>query len=344
MASCNPDNYRIAVLTDHGEKENVVKAWIPVVDYLSVQIPNSTFEVVPLYYDEFSPVVSNNSVDFFYSNPMLYVEMARLHGAGRIATFQPTWNNSTYAGMGGVIFTKNERDDINSLQDLKGRSFIAVNEHSLGGYLAANGEFHQNDISSYDFSKLTFANSQEDVVFSVIEGKADAGTVRSGVLESMISDGSMDADEIKILNMKEYNDYPFAVSTELYPDWVFAKTKNTPDDISKEITIALLSMPSNSEAAISIGASGWTVPADYSPVDRLMRELSYGMYVGHDKISFKEACSQHWYVLVFFILIVALFEVHSHWMLDRKKKSQLEASNRLKDLFTDIMRHDLMNL
>jgi signal transduction histidine kinase len=30
-------------------------------------------------------------------------------------------------------------------------------------------------------------------------------------------------------------------------------------------------------------------------------------------------------------------------MLEMKKKSQLEASNRLKDLFTDIMRHDLMN-
>ena len=345
-ASCGSnqsDIYRIGVLSIFGDKDDLKATWIPVVDYLEDSIPGSSFEIVPLEYDEFSQLPESKHIDFFYCNPTLYVEMARIYGAGRIATIQPVWNNSSYAGMGGVIFTRADRDDINSLKDLKGRSFVAVSDKSLGGYLAASGEFDHVDINGDDFSEITFANSQKDVVLSVIDGYIDAGTVRTGVLESMIAEGVIDKGDVKVLNRKEYDDYPFMSSTELYPEWVFARTASTPDEISKLITIALMSMPADSEAAISIGASGWTVPADYSPVDRLMRDLGYGMYADYGKITLKEAVLQHWYFLGFIIMLCVLFLVHSHWMNDRKEKSQLEASNRLKDLFTDIMRHDLMN-
>lgn len=335
--------YRVGVLSVYGDKDDLKERWAPVVDYLANNIPDSGFEIVPLEYGEFSQTLKSNHIDFFYSNPVLYVEMARVHGAGRIATFQPAWDNSSYVGMGGVIFTKADRTDINSLQDLKGKSFMAVSDTSLGGYLAARNEFYLENIDDGDFSEMTFANSQRNAVFSVVEGDVDAGTVRTGVLELMIREGVIDKGDVKILNRKEYDGYPFLISTELYPDWAFAKTASTSDDISKSMAIALLSMPADSEAAISIGSSGWTVPADYSSVDGLMRELRYGMYVDYGKITLKDAFAQYWYILVFVIMLFVLLQVHSRWMLEMKKKSQLEASNRLKDLFTDIMRHDLMN-
>ncbi|SDF36591.1 His Kinase A (phospho-acceptor) domain-containing protein [Methanolobus vulcani] len=346
FASCESNEshtYRIGVLSIYGDKGDLKGTWSPMVDYLEDTIPNSSFEIVPLEYDVFSQKIKAKRIDFFYCNPLLYVEMSRLHGAGRIATVQPFWNNSSYAGMGGVIFTKAGRDDINSLKDLKGDSFVAASDKSLGGYLASSGEFHLVDINDADFSKITFVNSQKDVVLSVIEGEIDAGTVRTGVLESLIRDGVVHKGDVKILNTKEYDDYPFISSTKLYPDWVFAKTASTSDEISKLMTIALLTMPADSKAAISIGASGWTVPADYSSVDSLMRDLRYGMYVDYGKISLKDVFIQYWYILVFIILIFVLFAVHSRWMLDKKEKSQLESSNRLKDLFMDIMRHDLLN-
>jgi signal transduction histidine kinase len=335
--------YRIGVLSIYGDKDGLKDAWVPVEDYLTDKIPGSSFEVIPLDYDDFSQQIDSNRIDFFYCNPLLYVEMARVHGAGRIATFQPSWNNSSYVGMGGVIFTRSDREDINSLQDLKGKSFMAVSDESLGGYLASKGEFNLVDINEDDFSEIKFDNSQRNAVLSVIEGETDAGTVRAGVLELLIAEGVIDKDDVRILNKKEYDDYPFMVSTELYPDWVFAKTASTSDDISKSMAIALLTMPAGSEAAISIGASGWTVPADYSPVDNLMRDLRYGMYIDYGKITLKEAVTQYWYILGFIVMLFVLFAVYSRWMLDKKEKSQLEASNGLKDLFTDIMRHDLLN-
>lgn len=335
--------YRIGVLSVNGDKVDLQDTWVPVTDYLSDNVPDSLFETVPLSYDEFSQTVATNSIDFFYCNPLLYVEMAHVHGAERISTFQPVWNHSSYAKMGGVIFTSADRNDINSLQDLKGRSFLAVSESSLGGYLAAANEFHLNDIENDDFGEVAFSNSHEKVVLAVVEGNVDAGTVRTGILEQMIREGIIDPDDIKILNKKDYAGYPLFVSTGLYPDWAFAKMVSTSDEVSKNVAIALLSMPADSDAAIALGSGDWTVPADYYLVDELMRELKYGMYLDYGKVTFKEAFIQHCHLLMIIILGLVLFGVYSCWMLDKKKKSQLEASNRLKDLFTDIMRHDLLN-
>ena len=335
--------YRIGVLSVNEDKPDLKETWVPVTDYLSDNVPDSRFEAVPLRYDEFSQTVATGSIDFFYCNPILYVEMARVHGAGRIATFQPVWNNSLYTGMGGVIFTSAHKDDINSLQDLKGSSFMAVSESSLGGYVAAAGELHIHDIDSDDFDEMTFANSQEKVVLAVVEGKVDAGTVRTGILEQMILKGMIGPADINVLDRKEYDGYPFLVSTELYPDWAFAKIASTSDDVSKNVGIALLSMPADSEAAVVLGSNGWAIPADYSPVDELMRELRYGMYVDYGKMTFKETFIECWHLLMIVVLGLVLYGVHSRWMYDKKKRSELEASNRLKDLFTDIMRHDLLN-
>ncbi len=344
LVSCESNVYRIGVLSVYGERENSMESWIPTADYLSDSIQNSTFEVLPLDYDEFISVVNNDNIDFFYTNPMLYVEMAHKNGASRIATFQPSWNNSSYSGFGGVILTRADRDDIKSLKDLKGKSFMAVSERSLGGFLAAAGELQLNGIDYSDyFDELTFGHTHDNVVLAIVSGDVDAGTVRTGTLEKMVLEGKINIEDIKVLNQKEYDGYPLLVSTDLYPDWAFAKTGSTPGDISKEVSIALLSMPPNSNAAMAIGSSGWAVPADYISVDNLMRELRIGLYIHYGQVSLTDFFIQHWYVLTLLFMFFIIMEVNSRWMLDKAKKAKLEDSNNLKDLFTDIMRHDLLN-
>ncbi len=344
VVNCESNVYKIGVLSVYGEKDTTMEQWAPTEEYLSTSIPNATFEVIPLNYDEFFFVMNNEGIDFFYSNPMVYVEMARIYGAGRIATFQPMWDNSSYDGFGGVILTRADRDDINSLQDLKGKSFMAVSEESFGGFLAGAGELQHNDINyNTDFNELTFGKTHDKVVLSIINGDVDAGTVRTGTLEKMALEGKINVKDIKVLNQKEYENFPLLVSTDIYPEWMFGKTASTSDDISNKVSIALLSMPSNSNAAITLGSSGWSVPASYSPVDNLMKELRVSLYVDYGKVSPTQAIIQYWYVLALIFMLFIIFEVHSRLMLEKAKKSKLEDSNELKDLFADIMRHDLLN-
>jgi signal transduction histidine kinase len=344
VVNCESDNYIIGVLSVHGEKNDTIDQWAPTAEYLTTSIPNETFEVIPLDYDEFIPAVTNEDIDFYYANPIVCVELARLHGAGRIATFQPMWNNSSYTGFGGVIFTRADRVDINSLQDLEGRSFMAVSEESFGGFLAPAGELKHNGIDyKTDLGELTFGQTHDKVVLAIINGDVDAGSVRTGTLERMALEGSIDIEDIKVLNQKDYTGYPFLVSTDLYADWMFGKIASTPDGISNKVSIALLSMPTDSNAFIELDSNGWSVPASYSPVDNLMKELRVSLYVDYGKVSPTQLLIQCWYVLVLILMLIFLMKVHSRLTLEKAKKAQLEESNRLKDLFTDIMRHDLIN-
>jgi phosphate/phosphite/phosphonate ABC transporter binding protein len=344
VVSCEPNIYKIGVLSVYGEKENSIELWTPTADYLSESIPNSDFEIIPLDYDDFVLAVSNDEIDFFYANPMLYVEMERSYGSSRIATFQPMWNNSSYLGLGGVIFTRADRADINSLQDMKGKSFMAVSEKSDGGFLIPMGELLHDGIDyRSDIGSLTFGHTHDNVVLAIINGYADVGTVGTGTLEKMVLEGKIDMEDVKVLNQKEYENYPLLVSTDIYPDWAFAKTSFTPDDISKEVSIALLMLPSNSTAAMDLDSTGWAVPEDYSSIDNLMRDLRIGPYINYGMVPLAEVFIQHWYVFALIFMLFVTVEVHSRLMVEREKKLKLEASNKLKDLFTDIMRHDLLN-
>ncbi|MDY0386626.1 MAG: sensor histidine kinase [Methanolobus sp.] len=344
VINCEPNSYRIGVLSVYGDKENSMELWTPTANYLSLSIPNSSFEIVPLDYDDFALTVGNDDVDFFYANPMLYVEMERNYGASRIATFHPVWNNSPYSGLGGVIIANASRDDINSVQDLEGRSFMAVSEFSFGGFLAAMGELQRSGIDfRKDLGEIKYGHTHDNVVFAIVKGDVDAGTVRAGTLEKMVLEGKINIEDVKVLDQKEYDDYPFLASTDIYPGWAFAKTSSTPDNISKEVSIALLRIAPNSTPAIALASNGWSVPADYSSIDELMRELRIGPYIDYGVVSLADVLVQHWYVFILILMLFIIIEVHSRLAVEKIKKSKLETSNKLKDLFTDIMRHDLLN-
>lgn len=342
-ASCNDNVCKIGILSVREENDNLTDVWGPTIDYLSEAVPGAQFVIMPLHYDNFSTAVEKGEVDFFYSNPMLYMEMERNYGASRLATIYPLWNNTSYSGLGGVIFTRADRNDINYERDLRGKSFMAVDEHSFGGFLAAMGELRINRVETDDFETIEFGETHDDVVLAVLNGEVDAGTVKTGVLERMALEGQIDLREIKVIGQKEPENYPFLVSTTLYPDWVFAKTKATSDNISKNVTIALLVLPPDSAPLKAMGLEGWNVPPDYTSIDNLMRVMRVDPYENYGVVTLTDMFIQHWYILTLIILVFILMEVHSRLMVEKANKSRLEISNKLKDLFTDIMRHDLLN-
>ena len=110
---------------------------------------------------------------------------------------------------------------------------------------------------------------QDKIVYAVLNGKVDAGTVRTATLERMANDGLIDINAFKVINKKENNNFPFVHSTLLYPEWPIAKLTSTSDELAKAVSVALLNLTAGSEAAIKARIAGWTVPLDYFPVQHL---------------------------------------------------------------------------
>ena len=127
----------------------------------------------------------------------------------RIATLKNKWDSNTLTAFGGVIFCRDDRQDIRDLHDLKRKRFMAVEETSLGGWQAAWREFKAAGIDPYrDFNKLELANTHDAVVYAVHDSTVDAGTVRTDTLERMTESGLIDPAIFRILNQKLKKDFP----------------------------------------------------------------------------------------------------------------------------------------
>jgi len=256
--------------------------WQPTADYLTEKIPGYEFKIFPIVnLREFSRFAGEGKVDFIITNPSSYVDIEVNFGASRLLTLKnKSAGVSELMQFGSVIFTQADNNEINDLKDLKGKNLIAVSEPAFGGWTVAWREMKKQNFDPYsDLGKLFFAGGdQRDVIKAVKARRMDAGVVRSDMIERMANEGEIAKDEFKLINPKQVADYPYWLSTELYPEWAFAKINSTSDELAQKVTIALLQLSSNSKAAEKGNYSGWTIPLSYQPVHDLMKELNIGPY------------------------------------------------------------------
>jgi|GEM_PF-2468558 len=297
---------RIGVLANLG-KETARRMWSPTADYLTATIPGHTVTIVPLDFEEINGAVKQRQVDFVLANPGIYVELEHDHGVARIATLDTLWEGAAYNLFGGVIFTRPERDDIAGLRDLKGKTFMAVHETSYGGWYAAWRELRAAGVyPARHFSRLLFTGeNQERVVFGVLNNEADAGTVRTGILERLIKEGRVNPGDFKILHPQKVPGFPLLLSTRLYPEWAFARLRDTSDELAKKTAAALLNMPASASAAQAGGIAGFTVPCDYQPIHELMQELRLGAYKEYGKVTLGVFVRQYRYWIAVVLVLIA---------------------------------------
>lgn len=296
----------IGVLSHRGD-QFTSDAWDPTAYYLTNQLPEYDFEIMPLDFDDVDPAVKNGDVDFILVNPGIYVNLEYKYRVSRLATMNNRRaDNASYKIFGGVIFTRRQRDDIQTLEDLRGKSFMAVDETSLGGFQMAWRELNKTGINPYkDFSRLEFGGIHDKVVNAVVNGEVDAGTVRTDILERMSRAHALDMDAIRIINPQHNAEFPFQHSTSLYPEWPFSKLQHTPDTLAKKVALALFQMPADHPAARSGNYAGWDIPLDYQQVHELFRELKLPPYDVIGRFTLQDAIRKYWYwaVLALFALL-----------------------------------------
>lgn len=322
-----PQTISIGVLAKSGE-DIAVEKWSATADYLSATLPDFHFTITPLGFKEIHQAVQQNRVDFVLTNPAFYVELEKLYGISRIATLinqnLPGQQTTTF---GGVIFTKTGRHDINTLADLKGKSFMAVDSLSFGGWIVAWREFHKQAMDPFsDFSFLRYAGTHEGVVHAVLAGTVDAGTARTDTLERMAENGTIRLKDLKILHQRTEQGFPFLLSTALYPEWPMAATKTTPDRIARLVAGALMTMESTHPAALVSQSAGWTIPLNYQPVHDCLFDLKIGPYQDYGTFSLTDVLTRYWRqfallgAVVFLVFSVAWYILLLNRSLHKKKR------------------------
>jgi phosphonate transport system substrate-binding protein len=214
-------------------------------------------------YDEVIKKIGTKQADIGYVGAFGYVEAQENFGVKLIARTYGKKKRESYYSM---IITR-EDAGLNTLQDLKGKSFIFNDPKSTSGFLFPMLELKKAEIKIEDFSEVRYVTRHANSLLAVYNKHADAGAISSTAKEKV----DIDFSKIKVLWKSE----------PIYRGpWIV--NKDLSDEQFNLIQSALLRISNYKDAEIifkDLGTKGFIkgFDRDYDnirEVRKLMQELS----------------------------------------------------------------------
>lgn len=271
---------RIGVLA-YRDQWTTLARWQPTAEYLNGTVAGHRFQIVTYDHTGLHNALNAGKLDFILTNTGHFLELKQSFGVVPVATLVNRHEDRPLTRFGAAVFARADRDDIVAFADLQGLRFVATGREAFGGFQMAWYELRKYGLDPFaDFDVLQLTGlPQDQVVLTVRDRLADAGTVRTGVLERMAQEGKIDLNEFKIIGSRSDDSFPYLHSTPLYPEWPLARTSRTTPELAKAVAEALYALEPHSEPAVGARISGWTVPLDYGAAEAVLRELEVAPFV-----------------------------------------------------------------
>ena len=290
--------------------EILAKRWQPLVEYLSEQLPEYRVTLRMLDQTSLGQALARGEIDLLFTNPVHYIRLRkRFAMSGALVTLMRQVRDQPVSRLGGVIFTRAERTDLTELRDLAGKEVLAVGRDYLGGYITSAYELQSAGIP---LNRLRFRfdpASHDEVVSAVLDGRGDAGFVRTGIIEQLEAEGRLDPSRVRIVHQQQVPGFPMLVSTRLYPEWPIMALPQLDPGVARRLAAALLLLDQDHPVARTIGIKGFDLPADYSFLETVMRELRVAPFDRRSTLNGAHPWQSHrWGVLIAtlsFLLLVA---------------------------------------
>ncbi len=169
-------------------------------------------------------------------------------------------------------------------------------------------ELHERGLPLPAAARTLFTDMPHDrVVEAVLDGRVDAGFVRTGIIEQRAAGGRLAPADIRVLNPRDLPGFPLALSTGLYPQWSLAAMPGLTVDHANRITAALLTLTLPAEDATAAAGLRFTIAVDYRAVEDLARALRLPPFDQVPPATLRQFVVSHpWFSAGFAILVLGL--------------------------------------
>ncbi|MGO9691009.1 MAG: phosphate/phosphite/phosphonate ABC transporter substrate-binding protein [Syntrophobacteraceae bacterium] len=261
--SFSSDEYTIGVLCNRGGYQ-ALKEWKSTAAYLSEKL-GKHFSVVPLGDKQSRWWTKEGRLDFIYTNPAQYSDLAKLYDIEAIATVVTSVKPCAWTDQIGSVILVRRDSPINEVADLKGKDFTFSGRETFGSWGAVNRFFVENGIDpETDFNSVSGTASHPNVVYAVLYGVVHAGAVRTGTLELMAAAGEIKMEDFKVIHPIA-DDFPLVHSTPLYTEFPIAASPRVPHEIREQVAQALFELQPSDSASVAAKIACCKKSLDYVP-------------------------------------------------------------------------------
>jgi phosphonate transport system substrate-binding protein len=206
----------------------------PLADYLSAKLGTKVkFTILSRYGDVLDRFINRKMDGAFFGTLTGVLAMEKLDAEPIVRMVYLDGSSD----MQGYIITRKD-SGIQNAADMKGRRMAYVDRATVTGYLYAIAYLRDNGVRDpyHYFRDISFTGSHSSVVYSVLDGRADVGTVKSRIFQMLMNKDRTMTDELQIISRSpDFHDSTLLLSRDL------------PAELRKRIGIVLLEMEKNAD-------------------------------------------------------------------------------------------------
>lgn len=199
----------VGMIPDAGATQVSMQEKEPLKNYLAKSLGQDVNLIIPTNYNATVEGLGNGSLDFAYLGGLTYVKAHRQYGV--VPLVQRTSDLEFHS-----LFITGANSSIHSLADLKGKTFAFGDINSTSGHLMPYYELKQAGINADADLKFRYTGSHPATAKAVESGATDAGALDETVYNSMIADGKLDKNKVRVFyTSKPFLDYVWVARKEV---------------------------------------------------------------------------------------------------------------------------------
>jgi len=213
QAAVGADNaaVNVGMVPDAGATQVSITEKAPLKAYLEQKLGRPVNLIIPTNYNATVEALGNGSLDFAYLGGLTYI---KAHARYNVVPLVQRSSDLQFRSF----FITSSHSSIHSLADLKGKTFAFGDINSTSGHLMPYLEMRQAGIDPNNSLKFRYTGSHPATAKAVESGAVDAGALDESVYTSMIAEGKLDPNKVRVFYMsKPFVDYVWAARKDVDP-------------------------------------------------------------------------------------------------------------------------------